>query len=265
MDREGMMPLPGKLVARIQESLLSAYPTEGDLAQMVRIELNESLHAIAGGANQSDRVFSLISWAESNGRVKQLIDAAVRRNPNNPDLVALAADRQLAAVLSGTAESEGAADKQRMRRLARNGRLKKPASTVVVLIGAVAIVIIAAISIVIQELVISRGLIVVSSEFHMHALTATPTPQATYTPQGLRDTNRDPSVHAVTAEPILRIPTHMATELPHRGIDPIDSSTGIVGQANQDGYQNAQMYYEIPTQLHNTFAKRWKKTSGCVR
>ena len=42
---------------------------------MVRIELNESLEAIADGANQRVVIFNLVSWAERTGRIDDLVQA----------------------------------------------------------------------------------------------------------------------------------------------------------------------------------------------
>jgi len=104
------MAIPGNVIAQIQKALLSAYPKESVLEQMVRIELDESLDAIAGGESQSERVFALIHWAESHGWLRNLFDAAVRQNPKNPDLMALAADERLQTILSAATTPENAAE-----------------------------------------------------------------------------------------------------------------------------------------------------------
>ena len=57
---------------------------------MVRIELDESLAEISGGAGLRVLVFNLITWAERTGRVDDLIQGALRHNPGNPALQQLA-------------------------------------------------------------------------------------------------------------------------------------------------------------------------------
>lgn len=81
-----MQQLTGKQIAKIQEALLDAYPARDDLRMMVRIELNETLEAIADGANQRVVIFNLVSWAERTGRSDDLVQGAYRRNQGNPAL-----------------------------------------------------------------------------------------------------------------------------------------------------------------------------------
>lgn len=54
---------------------------------LVRIELGENLEAIATGRNLREIVFDLVTWAETNGRVDDLLKGAQRQNPGNRDLV----------------------------------------------------------------------------------------------------------------------------------------------------------------------------------
>ncbi len=81
------MRLTGQQFENLQIALLSAYRSESDLARMVRFSLDENLHSIAGGSNLSQVTFDLIQWAESNGRLDDLISGAYRSNPGNPDIV----------------------------------------------------------------------------------------------------------------------------------------------------------------------------------
>ncbi|MBV6624652.1 MAG: hypothetical protein KI793_17235 [Rivularia sp. (in: Bacteria)] len=53
---------------------------------MVSFKLDENLDAIAMGENHSDIVFKLIKWAESEGKVKQLLTAARSSKPGNLEL-----------------------------------------------------------------------------------------------------------------------------------------------------------------------------------
>lgn len=94
------MPLTGKQFKQIQEALLSAYPSQELLRQMMRVEMEENLDAVAGGPNLSAQVFSLISWAEAHGKLAMLVQAAHRGNPRNPALHALAMDYGIADTLA---------------------------------------------------------------------------------------------------------------------------------------------------------------------
>ena len=56
---------------------------------MTRIQLNEDLEAIVANNNVRSMIFDLIVWAESRGRIGQLISGALTANPDNPELVQL--------------------------------------------------------------------------------------------------------------------------------------------------------------------------------
>ena len=66
---------------QLRDALLSAFPTEDTLKQMVRFELDENLDEIAGGQNLSEKVFNLIEWAKAQGRTEELINGARNNNP----------------------------------------------------------------------------------------------------------------------------------------------------------------------------------------
>ena len=68
------------------EALLSAFPTPIALEQMLSFELNIVLNRIATGDSYSEVVFRVIEWAESQGELQELIDAASEYNPGNPQL-----------------------------------------------------------------------------------------------------------------------------------------------------------------------------------
>ncbi|MEJ1938426.1 effector-associated domain EAD1-containing protein, partial [Nostoc sp. NIES-2111] len=68
-------------------AIISAYPIKEDLAMMVQFELEENLDAIAGGGNQTQLVFNLVTkWAIPRGKIYRLIIAAYETNPNNTEL-----------------------------------------------------------------------------------------------------------------------------------------------------------------------------------
>jgi hypothetical protein len=84
------MKLTGKQFSAFEVALLSAYPTISSLTRMVRFELEEHLTQIAGGGNLTDIVFNLIIWAESKGRIRELIIKSHDYNPGNAQLSAFA-------------------------------------------------------------------------------------------------------------------------------------------------------------------------------
>jgi hypothetical protein len=83
----GKLPskLSGRQYAEFQAAVLSAYNLDS-LRQMVRVELDTNLDAVAGGANLGTVIFNLIDWAQRTGRLPQLIQGALDGQPDNTDL-----------------------------------------------------------------------------------------------------------------------------------------------------------------------------------
>jgi hypothetical protein len=82
------MTLDGRQVETLHRALLSAFPTERALQQMVRFGMDLNLAEVASG-NLADQVFDVLRYAEARGAVPQLIESALAANPTNPDLRAL--------------------------------------------------------------------------------------------------------------------------------------------------------------------------------
>ena len=82
--------LTGRQYGALQKALIAAF-TEESLTQMVKLELDENLAAIAGGSNLGAKVFALIDWAERTGRLSRLIQGALSANPDSPELNAFVA------------------------------------------------------------------------------------------------------------------------------------------------------------------------------
>jgi hypothetical protein len=97
--------LTGSQPKQLHEALLSAFPNEDTLKQMVFFELGEILDSIAGGQNLSEIVFNLIGWAEAQGRTEELIQGACKQNPGNAELQKFVEERAFDEGLS-----EGAKD-----------------------------------------------------------------------------------------------------------------------------------------------------------
>ncbi len=96
--------LTGKQIGDLVDALLGAYPSRDDLRIMVRIELDETLEAIADGANQRVVTFNLVTWAVRSGRIDDLLAGARRGNPGNRALAALVAAWQAAAPATPAAQ-----------------------------------------------------------------------------------------------------------------------------------------------------------------
>ena len=87
---QSLTKLTGKQVGALERALLSAFDEYG-LRRMVRTELEKMLEEIAGGNTYGNKVFSLITWAESTGKLSALIQGALNANPDSPDLRAFVA------------------------------------------------------------------------------------------------------------------------------------------------------------------------------
>jgi hypothetical protein len=77
--------LNGLQLARFYLALLDAF-TAVTLRQMVRVEFDQSLEAVASGENLSTVVFNLIEWAERTDNLNRLIQGALNTIPGNPAL-----------------------------------------------------------------------------------------------------------------------------------------------------------------------------------
>ena len=81
------MNLSGTELKKLVNAIISAYPTQEDLAMMIQFELAENLEAIAGGGNLTQLVFNLVTrWAIPRGKISRLIIAAYETNSDNPEL-----------------------------------------------------------------------------------------------------------------------------------------------------------------------------------
>ncbi|MEM9923344.1 MAG: COR domain-containing protein [Cyanobacteria bacterium P01_D01_bin.50] len=76
----------GEKLRELHNAITSAYPEKTNLEMMLFYELNQNLDAIATGDNMKAVVFKLIQWAESQGRLKELVEAALEYNPGNIEL-----------------------------------------------------------------------------------------------------------------------------------------------------------------------------------
>ena len=77
------MQLTGDQYEQLEQALLRAYDTEDELKPMVRIVFNRPLQAVAEGKDHTARIYKLIEWAESEGKIIDLIRGAHRRKPGS--------------------------------------------------------------------------------------------------------------------------------------------------------------------------------------
>lgn len=76
----------GEQIRQLHQALASAFPSRAELEIMLFQEMDERLNLIVGATNLTETIFSLIMWAESRGRLEELVEAAYRANPGNPEL-----------------------------------------------------------------------------------------------------------------------------------------------------------------------------------
>jgi formylglycine-generating enzyme required for sulfatase activity len=76
------MRLSGKQVEQLQDALLAAFSKDA-LRMLVRTELDQNLDEIAGGENLRILTFNLVSWAEQNSCVGDLLQAAYKERPRD--------------------------------------------------------------------------------------------------------------------------------------------------------------------------------------
>lgn len=91
------MKLQRQQFTALRNALLQAFPSYPELAMVVREELDENLAAITGGDNLAVITFGLIQWAESRGRVLELLDALQRARPAQTAFERLAAELRAAS------------------------------------------------------------------------------------------------------------------------------------------------------------------------
>jgi hypothetical protein len=78
--------LTGEQQRQLHNVLIHAFPNVDALARLVRFGLNENLAVIAGGSDLATVVFNLITWADAQDRLGDLLLAAKRDNSSNQRL-----------------------------------------------------------------------------------------------------------------------------------------------------------------------------------
>jgi hypothetical protein len=77
-----------EFVRLLKEALMHAF-NEPELRELVKFGLKENLDEITKAGTFSERTFQLVEWADRRGRLDELYQAALAKNPNNPGLKGL--------------------------------------------------------------------------------------------------------------------------------------------------------------------------------
>ncbi|AOW98271.1 hypothetical protein BJP34_01400 [Moorena producens PAL-8-15-08-1] len=81
---------PGYLLAQIESALCSAFPSEIKLEMMLEHQFNINLPQVASGDNLTEIVYKVVQDFNSSNSLEELINKALKENPNNSDLKAIA-------------------------------------------------------------------------------------------------------------------------------------------------------------------------------
>lgn len=103
---QSRLVLTSQQVKELTQALLSAYPVPDVLARLVRDFLGVELESIVAPGSLSSQIAGLVSWAESNNRILDLVAAALSDNPGSQDLRHFAAGAGLAIAAPETALSQ---------------------------------------------------------------------------------------------------------------------------------------------------------------
>jgi Effector-associated domain 1/vWA-MoxR associated protein C-terminal domain/vWA-MoxR associated protein middle region (VMAP-M) 1 len=86
------MELTGKQSKQLSEALIDAFPENKDLEMMLLYELEKKLNEISLGDTYKQVIFDVIKYFEAQGKIEDLIKAALQENPNNPKLISFNSD-----------------------------------------------------------------------------------------------------------------------------------------------------------------------------
>lgn len=91
-DGAGFNELKGRQVGLLCEALESAIPEEDTLEQIMLFSLEEPLSNLSKANTHPALILNVVKWAQSQGKIGQLIIAASLKNPGNPLLQKFAKD-----------------------------------------------------------------------------------------------------------------------------------------------------------------------------
>lgn len=88
------MPLNQEHITLCRQALVDASASRDELEMMLRVQMGEDLDAVAQGDNRTLLAFKLITWSERTGRVRELLNAIIVAQPDNPTVRKLAGASQ---------------------------------------------------------------------------------------------------------------------------------------------------------------------------
>jgi len=80
------MQLTGPQLKQINRILAHAFPSYAELQRMVRFSLGVQLNTIVQSSNVTQAVFELVDWADTHGKMTELIQGAQEENADHVDL-----------------------------------------------------------------------------------------------------------------------------------------------------------------------------------
>ncbi len=81
------MKLSGVEYQKLVESIVQAYPTKNDLAEIVMYSLEENIDAIVNSETTTQSiVFNLILWVQARGKLKNFLEMVSQERPDNVEL-----------------------------------------------------------------------------------------------------------------------------------------------------------------------------------
>ena len=83
------MGISGALYKRTTEALLSAFASPESLKDALSKEYFTPVEISSSSANLHTRAYELVGWADSEGRLVEVIQGLRRQNPGNPKLAAI--------------------------------------------------------------------------------------------------------------------------------------------------------------------------------
>jgi hypothetical protein len=78
--------LTGDQFKDLSKAITAAFPREEALVQMLRYQLDELLNNIPQAETYSGLIDNVVQWAETNGKLRDLVIGASLENPGNPQL-----------------------------------------------------------------------------------------------------------------------------------------------------------------------------------
>lgn len=78
--------LTGDQFKDLSEAITAAFPREESLEQMLRYQLDELLNNIPIAETYSGLIYNVVQWAETKGKLRDLVIGASLENPGNPQL-----------------------------------------------------------------------------------------------------------------------------------------------------------------------------------